>query len=464
MTAGTTKNLLLGVFQVLGPNGMSGASWPHPENHQVEFAQLPHWTSMARRVEQAGLDFLFLAGSYGFATIGGEVPAVSVEEGTFVRLDPLVLMSALAAATTALGLVTTTSTMFEPPYANARRFATLDHFSRGRMGWNVVTGSAQESAAAMFGRTLTPHDERYDMADDYLDLTYAMLEGGWEDDAVLADRASRRYADAAKVHPLHHDGPYHRAHGMFPAPPSPQRTPVVFQAGSSGRGREFAAQHAEVVFLQGTTTEAVAANVTDIRARTVAQGRPADSVRIVVGLSVFTGPTRQVAQQRVAELDDLSSVQGAAARYAANTGIDLLALDPDSTLVDARGEQGQSNIDRYRGTDGSRPPSVREILEEVRMRALRGLVLVGDGADVAAQMADYVARTDVDGFLLEPHLTPGTVDDIAEHVLPRLTERGMFGAAPRGVTLRERVFGVGRRHLPPEHRGARSRPTAALTR
>ena len=459
-----TKNLLLGVFQVLGPNGMSGASWPHPENRQVEFTSLAHWTSTARRVEDAGLDFLFLADSYGFATIGGRVPAVSVEEGTFARLDPLVLMSALAQVTTDLGLVTTTSTMFEPPYANARRFATLDHFSGGRMGWNVVTGSAQESAAAMFGMPLTAHDQRYDMADDDLDLSYAMLEGGWEDDAVLADRAARRYADATKVHPLHHDGPFHRAHGMFPVPPSPQRTPVLFQAGSSGRGREFAARHAEVVFLQGTTTAAVAANVADIRSRAVAHGRAPDAIRIVVGLSVFTGATREVAQRRLAELDDLSSVEGAAARYAANTGIDLLALDPDSTLVDAVGEQGQSNIDRYRGLDGGRPPTVREILEEVRMRALRGLVLTGAGEQVADEMADYVRQTDVDGFLLEPHLTPGTVDDVVEHVLPALRERGLFGRAPRGLTLRERVFGPGHRHLGAEHPAGRRRAgTPSLT-
>ncbi|PRY10496.1 NtaA/DmoA family FMN-dependent monooxygenase [Kineococcus rhizosphaerae] len=459
MTA-AVKNLLLGVFQVAGPNGMSGASWPHPENHQVEFTDLSMWTSLARRVEEGGFDFLFLADSYGYATIGGEVPPVSIEEGTFARLDPLVLMSALAGVTTDLGLVTTTSTMFETPYANARRFTTLDHLSRGRMGWNVVTGSAQESAAAMFGRSLTPHDQRYDMADDYLDLSYSLFES-WEDDAVLADRTTRRWADPAKVGRIAHDGPFHRAHGRYPAPPSPQRTPVVFQAGSSGRGREFAARHAEVVFLQGTTPEAVAAAVADIRARAVAHGRAPDAVRIVVGLSVFTGATAEVAQRRWDELDDLSSVEGAAARYAANTGIDLLALDPDSTLVDAVGEQGQSNIDRYRGLDGSRPPTVREILDEFRVRALRGLVLVGAGGDVADRMADYVAATDVDGFLLEPHLTPGTVDDVVEHVLPSLRARGLFGAAQRGVSLRERVFG--HRHLPAAHPAARRRADALLT-
>ena len=456
------KPLVLGIFGLLGPNGMSGETWSHPDNTSVNYKQLGHWISLARRFEEAKLDFLFFADSYGYPTLDGGVPPVVVRDGGLPRLDPLVLISALAAATENLGFVVTASTTFEPPYANARRFSTLDHLTGGRMGWNIVTGSAMASAAKMFGQPMVPHDQRYDAADDYVDLSLRMWEGGWEDGAVVADKARRVYADAAKVHRLDYDGPFHRAHGVYPVEPSPQRSPVLVQAGSSGRGRDFAARTAELVFLQGTTPETVRRNVEDIRDRAQAQGRRRDAVKIVVGLSLFVAPTPAAAQAKLAELSDYCSIEGAAVRYEANTGINLLRLDPESTLADARGEQGQSNIDRYRGTDGKPAPTVREILDEFRTRALRGLVLTGTPQSAGAAIAAYVEATGIDGFLLEPTWTPGTYDDLFELVLPELRRRGLARTEYAGGTLREELFGPGRRWLADDHPGARVRAGGAL--
>ena len=339
--------------------------------------------------------------------------------------------------------------------ANARRFSTLDHFTRGRIGWNIVTGSSQVAAAALFGIPVTPHDERYDMADDYLDLSLALWEGVWDDDAVRADKAAGVYIDPAGVHRIHHAGPYYRADGIHMVEPSPQRTPVLFQAGSSGRGREFAARNAECVFLQGTTRAALAAAVQDIRARAVGYGRDPASIKFLVGMTFLTAPTSAEAQAKADEMHAMSSAEGAAAVYAGNTGINLLALDPDRPLsqIEASGEQGQSNIDRFRGDAGS-APLVRDILEEIRLRGLRGGLIVGDPTEVADEIQSFVEETGVDGFLIEPHLTPGTYDDFIGLVLPVLRERGLARTEYSGATLRESLFGPGHAHLPADHPGA----------
>ncbi|MEF2976132.1 NtaA/DmoA family FMN-dependent monooxygenase [Subtercola sp. YIM 133946] len=454
------KPLTLGIFQLLSPNGMSGAAWRHPQNASHHYKELDHWIELAKRFEDARLDFLFFADSYGYPTLAGTVPPEAHEEALLVRMDPMMIISALAAVTDKLGLVVTASTTFEPPYANARRFSTLDHFSDGRMGWNIVTGSAMESAARMFGQELTPHDVRYETGDDYLDLSLTLWESSWEDDAVKVDKAAGVYADPAKVHPIEHSGPFFQASGTYPVEPSPQRTPVLFQAGSSGRGREFAARNAECVFLQGTTLEEVAKAVDDIRTRAEGYGRDRDAIKILVGLSIFTAETPEGAAEKLDELYVYSSDVGAAIRYSANTGINLLDLDPSSTLDGMHGEQGQSNIDRFRSAEGRPAPTVREILDEFRTRGLRGLVLAGTPTEVVDQMQQYAEATGIDGYLLEPHITPGTYDDLIDLILPVMRERGLARTEYGAGTLRERLFGDGQVHLRADHPGARFRMPA----
>jgi FMN-dependent oxidoreductase (nitrilotriacetate monooxygenase family) len=367
------KPFTLGIFQVMSPNGMSGASWRHPDNTSLDFMDIDYWITLAKKLEAAKFDFLFLADTYGTPRVNGEVPDVAIEQAQLLpTADPMSMMSALAAATTDLGLVVTTATVFEPPYSNARRFATLDHFSKGRMGWNIVTGSSAESAALMFGKDLIPHDTRYDMGDEYIDLSFKLWEGSWQDDAVLADKTEGVFAVASRVHRVRHDGEHYQAEGVFQVVPSIQRTPVLFQAGSSGRGREFAARNAECVFLQGTTPQKVAASVEDIRSLAVGFGRTRDSVKILVGLTIFTAPTHEEAVAKHQGMLDLTTDEVAASSYVANTGIDLLALDPTKPIPEFDGQQGQSNIDRYRSQNGEAAPTVRQVLDEFKSRGLRG--------------------------------------------------------------------------------------------
>lgn len=454
------KPLTLGIFQVLSPASLSGVSWLHPDNRETEYLTLDFWTSLGRRLDEAGLDFLFLADQYGYPLVDGRLPDVALEGPMTIPIaDPFSVVSAIAAVTETLGLVVTSSTVFEPPYANARRFATLDHLSGGRIGWNIVTSAGAEAAAAVFGTDMVPHDRRYDMADDYVELTYKFLES-WAPDAVRRDRVARVYADPRGVHEVHHDGPYYRSHGLFPTEPSPQRVPTLFQAGSSGRGREFAARHAECVFMQGTTVERVAAGVADIRARAVSFGRGPDAIRILVGLTLIVGRTEDEARGKYETFCSFATDEVAAAQYAWNTGIDLLKLDPDRPLPAVTGQLGQSNVERYQGEDA---PTVREILDEMKIRGLRGLILVGTPERVVDDMVAYVEQTGIDGYLLEWYLTPGTYDELIDLVLPVLRARGLAPAA-RGTSLRDRLFGAGD-HLPADHPGAafRAPPLAADT-
>ncbi|GLK18835.1 NtaA/DmoA family FMN-dependent monooxygenase [Herbiconiux flava] len=446
--------LLFGIFQYIGPNGTVGSAWQHPDDTSAEFTKLSHWTALAKKFEEARLDFLFLADSYGFPALEGQLIPASVREGRGIpHGDPMPLVSALAAVTEKLGFILTTSTTVEPPAANARRFATLDHFTDGRIGWNIVTGSSGATAAALMGNELIRHDLRYDMADDYVDVSLTLWESSWEDDALVLDKAAGVYADPEKVHLVHHEGPYFRTDGILNLPPSPQRTPLLVQAGASGRGREFAGRNAEAVFVGGGEPATVAANVTGIRESAVAEGRPADAVKILVGALFITAPTSEEAWAKHATMLAMSSDEGAAAIYAGNTGIDLLALDPDKPIAQTETEMGQSNLERYLGKDGKPAPLVRDILENFRRTGINGSVFVGSPDEVADQIEEFVAVTGVDGFLIQPHLTPETYDDLIELLLPVLRERGLARDEYAGDTLRERFFPEGGPHLPGTHRG-----------
>jgi FMN-dependent oxidoreductase (nitrilotriacetate monooxygenase family) len=320
------------------------------------------------------------------------------------------------------------------------------------MGWNVVTSQSAASAAAMFGRPLLPHDARYDVADDYMEISYRFWNS-WDDDAVVRDRVNRVYARADRVRKVDYRGPYFRASGVFPVEPSRQRVPVIFQAGSSGRGRQFGARHAECIFLQGTTVEGVATSVADIRGQARRNGRGPDEVKILVGLTVITAESTADVERKYEEFRSFSSDETAAVQFANNTGIDLLALDPGKPLPEMPAELGQSNVDRFRGSAERPAHTVREILDELKLRGLRGLVLVGTPAEVADRIQAYVAATGVDGFLIESYIVPGTYDDVIDLLLPELRARGLAPEPHSARTLRERLTGSANPLLPDSHPG-----------
>lgn len=446
------KPITLGVFQSLSPSNGIGASWRNESNTATDFLDLGHWTALARQLDQAGVDFLFFADSYGYPTLEDEVIPTAVQDAIALPLgDPITVLSAIAAVTENLGIVATASTTVEKAAAVARRYATLDHLTDGRIGWNIVTGAAQASAARLFGEELIPHDERYDRAEDHVTICLKLWQGSWADDAYVLDRTNGVYARPDRVRAIHHDGEYLSAHGILNLPPSPQRTPVLFQAGASGRGREFAAKYAEAVFLSGGNPSYVGGIVDDIRSRAVGYGRGADEVKILVGATIIVAPTDDEARLKLDTALSYATIEQAATIFAWTTGIDLLAMDLDRPLGDVGTELGQSNLDRFRGNGDGPAPTVREVLEEFRVNGLNGTVFIGSPTTIADKMEEFLTETDADGFLVQPLLTPGTYDDLIELLMPELRARGLLPDKPGGTTLRERLFSDGDAQISPTH-------------
>jgi FMN-dependent oxidoreductase (nitrilotriacetate monooxygenase family) len=444
------KQLLLGAFEINQVNLTSQGLWAHPEQSTYRYKELSYWTDLARLLERGFFDFLFLADSYGYPLLKGETPDVTFEQAVEIpKNDPMLLIPALSAATSDLNFVVTSSTSFEHPYANARRFATLDHLTQGRIAWNVVTTSSAV-VSDLFGTTQAPHDQRYAIAQDFLDLSYKLFEGSWEDGSILVDKGARLYADPRRVHPVAHDGPYFKSHGYFNSEPSPQRTPVLAQAGASSTGRAFAAANAELVLVQGKDARMLRDQVDDLRRLVIEAGREAGSVKAVSGLSVVVAPSRTQAEERLDEYLSWIDADAARAYYAMMTGVDLAALDPNASFSTVRTEGGRTQVERYKET------TVREGAADFIRRGMRELIVVGTPAQVVEEVAAVAAETGLDGFNFTPFLSPGCYRDMADLVIPELQRVGLVRTRRQAGTFRQRLFGAGDR-LPHCHPAARHR-------
>jgi FMN-dependent oxidoreductase (nitrilotriacetate monooxygenase family) len=447
------KKILLGAFEINQVNLTSQGLWAHPLQNTWRYKDIQYWIDLAKLLERGYFDFLFLADSYGYPLLSGSAPAVTFEQAVEMpKNDPMLLVPALAAATDDLNFAVTTSTSFEQPYANARRFATLDHITNGRIAWNVVTTSSAV-VSELFGRQQVAHDERYAIAQDFLDLSYKLFEGSWDDDAVVADKKSRVYARPEKVHAIDHDGPYFRSRGYFNSEPSPQRTPVIVQAGASSTGRGFAARNAEMVFVQGRDAPMLRKQVDDIRSAAEAEGRGRDAVRAISGLSVVTAESTAQAEDKLDEYLSWVDADAARAYYAMMTGVDLAALDPDASFSDVKTEGGRTQVERYRDT------SVRDAAADFIRRGMRELILVGTGREVAEQIEAIVTETDLDGFNYTPFVSPDSYLDLIDLVVPELQKMGLVRTAHDKSTFRERLFGHAR--IPATHPAAQYRSSAA---
>ncbi len=444
------KQIILGAFEINQVNLTSQGLWAHPEQTTYRYKELAYWTELARLLERGFFDFLFLADSYGYPLLKGETPDVTFEQAVEIpKNDPMLLIPALSAATDDLNFIVTASTSFDHPYANARRFATLDHLTQGRIAWNVVTTSSAV-VSDLFGTKQAPHDERYAIAQDFLDLSYKLFEGSWEDGAVVVDKAARLYADPRRVHRIAHDGPYFKSHGYFNSEPSPQRTPVLVQAGASSAGRGFAAANAELVFVQGKDAKMLRGQVDDLRRLAVAAGREAGSIKTISGLSVVAAPSRAEAEDRLEEYLSWINADAARAYYAMMTGVDLAALDPNASFSNVKTEGGRTQVERYKDT------SVREAAADFIRRGMRELILVGTPAQIAEEIAAVVEETGLDGFNFTPFLSPGCYCDMADLVVPELQRIGLVRTDRVPGTFRQRLFGAGSR-LPDSHPAARHR-------
>lgn len=429
--------------------------WRHPRDRSPGYVGLEHWVGLAQLLERGLFDGLFLADVLGVYDVYGGGPAAAIRAAVQVPVnDPMMLVPAMAYATTHLGFGVTANLSYEPAYVFARRMSTLDHLTRGRIGWNVVTGYLDSAARAMGLVQQVSHDERYEVADDYMAAVYKLWEGSWADDAVRVDREAGVYADPARVRAVSHDGPYIRMEGVHLSEPSPQRTPVLFQAGSSARGQRFAGAHAECVFVNGGPIGAVAGQVRAVRAAAVAAGRAPGDVKVLMGASVIVDETETGAAALLAEYRHYASGEGALVHASASMGVDLEAYGMDDPIGDAPTEAIQSNLVQMKAERMTK----RRLLDRMVLGS-RQVPIVGTPGQVADRLMAAVDEADVDGFVLSRTVAPECFKAFVDLVVPELQRRGAFKEAYAGGTLRGALFG--RDRLPGTHPAAGVRWPAA---
>ena len=428
--------------------------WRHPADRSWDYNALDYWVELARLLETGGFDGLFIADVLGTYDVYAGTDEAAIRQGAQIPVnDPLLLVSAMAHATQHLGFGITTGTGFEHPYPFARRLSTLDHLTKGRIGWNVVTGYLPSAARNMGDDDQLAHDDRYDHADEYLTVLYKLWEGSWERDAVLRDRTSGVFADPSKVHHVGHRGKHFTVPGIHLSEPSPQGSPVIYQAGASPRGRRFAAQNAEAIFVAAPTKQILRDTVAKIRDELVLAGRDPYDARIYTLLTIITDATPEAARAKAAEYQRLASDEGSLVFMSGWMGIDLASYDLDEPIGNVASNAIQSAVAAFQqASDTGEQWRVRDIAAWGGIGGM-GPVLIGSGDEVASALLDWAAETDVDGFNLAYAVTPGTFSDVITHVVPALERRGAYEREYVPGTLRNKLFGRGDL-LPENHRGA----------
>jgi FMN-dependent oxidoreductase (nitrilotriacetate monooxygenase family) len=414
--------------------GHHEASWRLPESDPRANVDVEHYRRLARIAERGGFDSVFLADGPVLFDDVGQRPAGVIE--------PLTLLTVLATATEHIGLIATASTSYNAPYDLARRFASLDHVSGGRAGWNIVT-TAGAAAARNFGLDDAPaHALRYRRADEFVEVVRKLWDS-WEDDVYLGDKAAGIWGDNDKIHPPRHRGPHFSVDGALNVPRSPQGYPLLVQAGSSEDGKDFAARHAEAVFTAQQTLAEAQAFYTDLKARAAAAGRDPDGIKVLPGIVPVIGDTEAEALRREAELDEHIVPRHAQRRLA-----ELLHLPVEALDLDARLPADLPDVAEIQGAQ-SRYALIVDLArrERLTVRQLIGRLGGGRGhrtfAGTPQQVADAIehwfTHGAADGFNVMPAVLPSGLELFVDHVVPILRARGLFrGEYVPGETLRER--------------------------
>lgn len=427
-----TRKLHLNAF-LMGV-GHHEAAWRHPRTEPARLTDVRHYQELARIAERGTLDSVFLAdgvalnGNVGHNALGG--------------LEPLTLLSALAAVTDHIGLIATVSTTYNEPFHVARKFASLDHISGGRAGWNIVT-SAGEAEARNFGVVRPSHADRYARATEFLDVVRKLWDS-WEDDAILGDRAAGRYADTGKIHPIDHAGEHFAVSGPLNTSRPPQGHPLLVQAGSSEDGKEFAARHAEAVFTAQQTLREGQEFYADLKRRLASYGRRQEDLLVLPGISPIIGSTEREALRLEKELEELIVPAYGLAQLSTMTGIELGEDALDKPLPDVPAETEGAQSRRKLVVDLARRENltVRQLIG--RLAGGRGhRVVAGTPEQIADQLQEWFFSGAADGFNVMPPILPAGLGDFVDHVVPELRIRGLFRHEYEGRTLREN-YGLAR--------------------
>ncbi|PBQ09959.1 nitrilotriacetate monooxygenase [Pseudomonas congelans] len=429
----TARQMKLGAF--LMATGHHVAAWRHPDVPADAGLDFKHYRHLARVAEAAKFDALFVADSVAAAT--GDIASRMARSDHF---EPLTLLSALSAVTEHIGLIATATTTYNEPYHVARKFASLDHLSGGRAGWNLVTSDAA-AEAQNFGRAEhVGHAERYSRAREFHQVVTGLWDS-WADDAFTRDKASGEYYDPARLHVLDHQGEHFRVKGPLNVARSPQGQPVMVQAGSSEVGRDLAAQTAEVVFTAQTSLASAQAFYADLKGRLSAYGRAVDSLKIMPGVFIVVAETEALAKAKFESFQELVEPRVGVAllgRMLGNFDLSGYPLDgplPELPLTDSGQRSRQKLLTELADQENLTLAQLGR-----RIAGGRGhYSLIGTPEQIADELQRWFEQGAADGFnVLVPHL-PGGLEDVAQLLVPELQRRGLFRTEYEGTTLRENL-------------------------
>ena len=440
-TPNTPKKILLNAFDMNSVGHINHGLWTHPRDESHRFNELSYWTDLAQTLEKGLFDGLFIADITGVYDVYQNGIELTLKESIQLPShDPSTLVSAMAAVTQNLGFGITVNLSYESPYQFARRFASLDHLTQGRIGWNIVTGYLDSAERLIGKKGLKDHDLRYEQAEEFLQLCYKFWEGSWENDAVLKDKKQRIFTDPSKVHQVQHQGQFYQSQGVFQVSPSVQRTPVLFQAGASPRGLTFATQHAEGLFIGGDRPEKIKQQVDQIRNKATAQGRNPEAIKIFVGITVVTAETDELAQQKLDGYIRYASPEAGLAHFSSSVGMDLSQFADDETIPYQQTNSIASVNNKFKEQSIS-----KNDLKAQHVLGGRYPLIVGSGATVAEKLIQLIDDTGIDGFNLTRTVAPESHHDFIQWVIPELQQRGRYKTKYENGSLRHKLFQQGDR-------------------
>jgi len=433
-----TRRMHLNLF--IQSRGHHEASWRHPASSPLALTDIRYYQDLARRAEAGLFDSIFLADQLAMGEDGAAAGRT--------WLEPITVLAALSLSTTRIGLIATASTTYTEPFNLARQFASIDHMSGGRVGWNIVTSWAAAAARNYGGDGQVSHADRYARGEEFMTVVKALWDS-WADDAIVDDRAKGLYARADRIRSVNHRGEHYKVAGPLNMPRGPQGRPVFVQAGSSDTGRRFAARHAEAIFTAQMEKATAQAFYADLKALVVAEGRPLDQALILPGLSPLIAPTEAEARRMAHELNDLTDPEIGRKRLSGRFGghdFSHLPLDKPLSVEDfpdpGTVEAARSRTEVIVGLVRRETPTLRQLL--AYLAGARGhYVTAGTPEQIADLMVEWFKDAAADGFNVMPPLLPSMLDVFVAEVIPILQRRGLFRTAYEGQTLRDH-YGLAR--------------------
>jgi len=449
-----SRQIRFNAFDMNCVGHQSPGLWAHPRDNSWRYKDIEYWTELAVTLERGFFDGIFIADVIGYYDVYKGSNYHAIQQAAQIPVnDPLQLAAPIAFVTKHLGIGITASTSFEHPYTFARRLSTADHLTKGRVGWNIVT-SYLESGARNIGQDGLPqHDTRYEVAGEYVEVIYKLLEGSWEDGAVVRDREKRIFTNPEKVHEIAHKGRFFDVPGYHLCEPSPQRTPLLYQAGASGAGKKFAAEHAECVFVAAPTKSILKAYVSDIRRQAAAAGRDPRKLLVYNLVTLIVDETDAKAEALFRDYQSYASYDGSLVFMSGWSGIDFSKYTPNDLVEKVETNAIISLVENL--TNGEKSWTIEELARWGGVGGL-GLAFAGSAETIADILQEWVEETDVDGFNLAYAVTPESFEKVVHYLVPELQKRGVYQTAYREGTLREKLFGDGPT-LPANHPAAQYR-------